>query len=133
MAGPIYCERTSEISQAQALRQAESALQLSKAVLKSASAQHEQAGHAVTTLEPLVNQRGARAAAVKSARYNLDNCRVYAPFEARVTNLTISEGAYAHIGQQMLLSLTQGPGGPLVIFVKASSRESCQECKPTFM
>jgi multidrug efflux system membrane fusion protein len=93
--------RTSEISQAQALRQAESVLQLSQAVLKSASAQHEQAGHAVTTLEPLVNQRGARAAAVKNARYNRDNCRVYAPFDARVTNLTISEGAYAHVGQQM--------------------------------
>jgi multidrug efflux system membrane fusion protein len=30
-----------------------------------------------------------------------DNCRVYAPFDARVTNLTISEGAYAHVGEQM--------------------------------
>jgi multidrug efflux system membrane fusion protein len=38
---------------------------------------------------------------VKNARYNLDNCRVYAPFDARVTNLTISEGAYAHVGQQI--------------------------------
>ena len=38
---------------------------------------------------------------MKTARYNLDNCRVYAPFNARVTNLTISEGAYAHVGQQM--------------------------------
>jgi multidrug efflux system membrane fusion protein len=38
---------------------------------------------------------------VKDARYNLGNCRVYAPFDARVTNLTISEGAYAHVGQQM--------------------------------
>jgi multidrug efflux system membrane fusion protein len=55
----------------------------------------------VTTLEPLINQRGARAAAVKNAHYDLDNCRVYAPFDARVTNLTISEGAYAHVGQQI--------------------------------
>ena len=38
---------------------------------------------------------------MKTARYNLDNCRVKAPFEARVTNLTISEGAYAHTGQQV--------------------------------
>ena len=38
---------------------------------------------------------------MKNARYNLDNCRVYAPFDARVTNLTISEGAYAHVGQQV--------------------------------
>lgn len=107
--------RTSETAQAEALKQAESQLRLAQAGLRSASAQyehsgavleeskaqHEQAGHAVTTLEPLINQRGARAAAVKNARYNLDNCRVYAPFDARVTNLTISEGAYAHVGQQV--------------------------------
>src|SRR5246127_4417252 len=91
--------RTSETAQAESLRQAESRLQLAKAEFNSVVARHEQARHAVTTLEPLINQRGAKAAAVKSARYNLDNCRVYAPFDARVTNLTISEGAYAHVGQ----------------------------------
>jgi membrane fusion protein, multidrug efflux system len=107
--------KSSEISLAQALKQAESQLRVSQAGLQSAlaqyehsktvleqsKAQHEQAQHAVTTLEPLINQRGEKAAAVKTARYNLDNCRVYAPFNARVTNLTISEGAYAHAGQQM--------------------------------
>jgi multidrug efflux system membrane fusion protein len=93
--------RTSEIADAQALRQAESQLQLAQAKLRSALAQHEQAQHAVTTLEPLVNQRGARASAIKDARYNLANCRVYAPFDALVTNLTISEGAYAHVGEQI--------------------------------
>jgi multidrug efflux system membrane fusion protein len=93
--------RTSETAQSEALRQAESRLQLAKAELNSVLAQHEQATHAVTTLEPLINQRGAKAAAVKNARYNLDNCRVYAPFDTLVTNLTISEGAYAHVGQQM--------------------------------
>jgi multidrug efflux system membrane fusion protein len=31
----------------------------------------------------------------------LDNCRVYAPFDAFVTNLTISAGKYAHVGQQV--------------------------------
>jgi membrane fusion protein, multidrug efflux system len=93
--------RSSETVQAEGLRQAESRLQLAKAELNSASARHEEAQHAVTTLEPLINQRGAKAAAVKTARYNLDNCRIYAPFDARVTNLTISEGAYAHVGQQM--------------------------------
>jgi multidrug efflux system membrane fusion protein len=93
--------RTSETTQEEALKQAESRLALAKAELNSATAQHEQARHAVTTLEPLINQRGARAAAGKKARYDLDNCRVYAPFDARVTNLTISEGAYAHVGEQM--------------------------------
>lgn len=107
--------RTSEVAQAQALKQAESQLRLAQAELQSAlaqsdrsqadldqsKAQHEQAQHAVTTLEPLVNQRGAREAAVKDARYNLNNCRVYAPFDAFVTNLNISEGAYAHVGQEV--------------------------------
>ena len=107
--------RTSELAQAEAVKQAGSQLRVAQAALQSAQAQyersqaavqqskaaHEQAQHAVTTLEPLVNQRGARAAAVKTALYNLENCRVYAPFDARVTNLTISEGAYAHIGQQV--------------------------------
>jgi membrane fusion protein, multidrug efflux system len=93
--------RTSEVADAEALKQAESQLQLAQAEFKSALAQHEEAQHAVTTLEPLVNQRGARASAVEDARYDLANCRVYAPFDALVTNLTISEGAYAHVGDQV--------------------------------
>jgi len=93
--------RSSEIAQAQALRQAQSQLQLAQADVKAALAQHQQARHAVTTLEPLITQRGAKAAAIKKAQYDLENCRVYAPFDARVTNLTISEGAYAHVGQQV--------------------------------
>ena len=107
--------RTSEVTQAQALKQAESQLAQAQAGLTSMQAQytraqatlgqskaaHQQAQNAVTTLEPLINQRGARQSAVDTARYNLDNCRVYAPFDARATNLTISEGAYAHVGQQM--------------------------------
>jgi membrane fusion protein, multidrug efflux system len=107
--------RTSEVAQAQALKQAESQLQQAQAGLASAQAQytraqaalgqskaaHQQAQHAVTTLEPLINQRGARQSAVDTARYKLENCRVSAPFDARVTNLTISEGAYAHVGEQM--------------------------------
>jgi membrane fusion protein, multidrug efflux system len=100
--------RTSEMAQAEALRQAESQFQLAKAELNSAFAQHQQARHAVTTLEPLINQRGARTAAVKIARYNLANCRVHAPFDARVTNLTISEGAYAHVGQQVFTLIDAG-------------------------
>jgi multidrug efflux system membrane fusion protein len=107
--------RTSEVAQSEALKQSQSQLRLSQAALQSSlaqyersgasldqsKAQHQQAQHAVTTLEPLVNQRGAREAAVKDARYNLNNCRVYAPFDTLVTNLNISEGAYAHVGQQV--------------------------------
>jgi len=107
--------RTSETAEGEALKQAESQLRLSQAGLQSALAQyersqsvvdeskayHEQAQHAVTTLDPLTNQRGARASAVETSRYNLGNCRVYAPFDALVTNLNLSEGAYAHVGQQV--------------------------------
>jgi multidrug efflux system membrane fusion protein len=107
--------RMSEAAQAQALKQAESQLLVANAELKSAEAQylhaessleqsraqHQQAQHLVLTLDPLTSQRGERAAEVKNARYNLDNCRVYAPFDALVTNLTIAEGHYAHVGQQV--------------------------------
>ncbi len=100
--------KTSEIAQAEALKQASSQLQLSQAGLNSAlaqykrsnaalnqsKAQHEQSVHAVTTLEPLTNQRGARTSAVQTAQYNLNNCKVYAPFDARVTNLTISQQVF---------------------------------------
>jgi multidrug efflux system membrane fusion protein len=109
--------RATEIEQAQALKQADSQLrqaqaalhstvaqlQRSEAMVTQSKAEHEQAQHAVTTLEPLINQRGAKASAIETARYNLNNCLVYAPFDARVTNLTISEGAYAHVGQQMFI------------------------------
>jgi multidrug efflux system membrane fusion protein len=107
--------RTSEISQSEALKQSQSQLRQAQAALNATIAQenrskamvtqshalHEQTKNAVTTLEPLVNQRGAKKSTLDTARYHLNNCRVYAPFDARVTNLLISEGAYAHAGQQM--------------------------------
>ena len=107
--------RSLEEADGQSLKQAESQLLVAKAALKSAHAQyqravasleesrahHQQTQHAVLTLEPLVNQRGQRTAEVKNALYNLNNCRIYAPFDAIVTNLTIAEGQYAHVGQQV--------------------------------
>jgi multidrug efflux system membrane fusion protein len=38
------------------------------------------------------------AAKVEQARLNVERCRVIAPFDAYVTNMNISEGAYAHVG-----------------------------------
>jgi multidrug efflux system membrane fusion protein len=107
--------RTNEVARAQTLKQADSQLKLAHAQLQSAQAQYErakamvtqsqaqleQSQHAVTTLDPLTAQRGARQSAVQTAEYNLNNCKVYAPFDARVTNLILSEGAYAHTGQQI--------------------------------
>jgi membrane fusion protein, multidrug efflux system len=107
--------RTDEVARAQALKQAESQLKLSQARLLSAQAEYErakaiftqsraqleQSRHGVTTLDPLTAQRGARESAVQTAQYNFNNCKIYAPFDARVTNLILSEGAYAHAGQQV--------------------------------
>jgi multidrug efflux system membrane fusion protein len=76
-------------------------LQRANALVEQSKAQVGQAGHAVLTLEALTTQRGARRSAVQTAQYDLDNCRVYAPFEALVTSLTISEGAYLHKGEQI--------------------------------
>jgi membrane fusion protein, multidrug efflux system len=106
--------RTSRSVKGEMVRQARSRLALAEAQWASAVAQQDeaQAGYeqsnsqlnqskdSVAILEPLVAQRGARDAAVKDAAYNLERCKVLAPFDARVANLTISEGAYAHAGQQ---------------------------------
>ena len=75
--------------------------QQAEARLEQSRQQVKQAQHSVLTVEPLVAQRGAKLSAIQTAEYNLENCRLYAPFDGRVTNLTISEGAYAHAGQEI--------------------------------
>ena len=101
--------RTAEVDQAK------SQLQLAKASLLSASAQKQQAtaqisqsraqvkesAHSVLVLAPLLAQRESRAAAVRLARYNYQQCSVVAPFDARVTNLITSEGQYVKVGKQL--------------------------------
>jgi len=72
-----------------------------KAGAEQSTAQLQQSQSSVLTLDPLVAQRPGRAAMIANAQYNYDQCRVYAPFDARVTNLVISEGAYAHVGQEI--------------------------------
>jgi|HubBroStandDraft_5_1064220.scaffolds.fasta_scaffold10699_3 multidrug efflux system membrane fusion protein len=107
--------RTTERASAESVHEAESQLALNQAHLNSmlaalaeakasaeqTTAQLQQSQSSVLTLDPLVAQRRGRAAAIANAQYNYDQCRVYAPFDARVTSLVISEGAYAHIGQEM--------------------------------
>jgi len=106
--------RTSRSVKGEAVRQARSRLALAEAQWASAVAQQNEARatyqqsqaqvdqsiKSVGILDPLSGQRQAREAAVKNAEYNLARCGIHAPFDARVTNLTISEGAYAHLGQQ---------------------------------
>src|SRR5271169_4692972 len=107
--------RTTEQASAQSVHEAESQLTLNRAHLNSmlaalaqaqasaeqSTAQLHQSQSSVLTLDPLVSQRQGRDAAIANAQYNYNQCRVYAPFDARVTGLIISEGAYAHIGQQI--------------------------------
>ena len=107
--------RTLEETRHQAVEQARAQLKHSQATLQSALAQYEQSNasldqsreqvkqsmHSVTTLAPLTSQRSGKNSAIETAQYNLNNCRIYAPFDARVTNLIISEGAYAHKGEQI--------------------------------
>jgi multidrug efflux system membrane fusion protein len=107
--------RTSRSAKAESVRQARARLALAEAnwaaatarrneaqaVSAQSDAQLDQSMKSVPLLEPLLSQREAREAAVKTAAYDLERCKVYAPFDARVTNLTISEGAYAHTGQQV--------------------------------
>src|SRR5580698_1805768 len=107
--------RTTEQASAQSVHEAESQLALNRAHLNSmlaamaqakawseqSKAQLHQSQSSILTLDPLVAQRQGRAAAIANARYNYEQCRVYAPFDARVTNLVISDGAYAHTGQEI--------------------------------
>ena len=66
-----------------------------------ARAQLGQATHVIDTLDILQSQRSGLAAKVDRARLDLERCRVVAPFDAYVTNMNISEGAYAHLGSPM--------------------------------
>jgi multidrug efflux system membrane fusion protein len=107
--------RTTERAGEQSVHEAESQLALNRAHLNSmlaalaqakasaeqSTAQLHESQSSVLTLDPLVAQRQGRASAIANAQYNYNQCRVYAPFDARITNLVISQGAYAHIGQEI--------------------------------
>lgn len=107
--------RSATKAREEAVRQATAQLNLSEARLNSAlaeqtasvasleqrGAQAAQSQKAIDILTPLTAQRASRLAAVETAEYNYTHCRVYAPFNARVTNMTIAEGAYVRTGQQL--------------------------------
>ena len=57
-----------------------------------------QAIHNVDTLDTLMSLRPGRRSKVEQARLELERCRVVAPFDAYVTNMNISVGAYARPG-----------------------------------
>jgi multidrug efflux system membrane fusion protein len=98
-----------EYEQAQAVlaearsQEAQAELKLSQARDQSleSKAKLGQAMHVVDTLDILESQRPGLAAKVERARLDIERSHVVAPFDAYVTNLNISEGAYAHAGSAM--------------------------------
>jgi len=78
-----------------------------------------QALHNVDTLDTLMSQRPGRASRVDQARLDLERCRVVAPFDAYVTNMNISVGAYARPGAAMFTLIDT-----TVWYVVANYRES---------
>jgi multidrug efflux system membrane fusion protein len=95
-------QATAQVALSEAhVRTTRSHYQQSGAEVEQSEAQREQAANGVETLAPLTNQREDRAAAIRTARYNLNNCRVYAPFDGYITNLTTSVGEYVHTGIQV--------------------------------
>lgn len=88
----------------------EAQAQLTQAVFREQEADHlasesrarlAQSIHVIDTLDILESQRPGLAARVDRARADLERCRVVAPFDAYVTNMNISEGAYARPGTAM--------------------------------
>jgi multidrug efflux system membrane fusion protein len=68
------------------------------AIASESRAKLGQAVHTVDTVETLMSERPAKASKVLSARLDLERCRVPSPFDAYVTNMNISVGAYARPG-----------------------------------
>jgi membrane fusion protein, multidrug efflux system len=94
-----YDESLAALSQAQA-QQTQSVLRREEAdsLAVESQAKFGQALHTIDTVDTLMSERPGKAAKVDSARLDLERCRVVAPFDAYVTNMNISEGAYAHPG-----------------------------------
>lgn len=94
-----YEEAQAAMAQARAQEaQAESRRREADSETAEARAKLDQSVHGIDRLETLVSQRPAATARVDKARLDLERCRVVAPFDAYVTNMNISEGAYAHPG-----------------------------------
>jgi membrane fusion protein, multidrug efflux system len=92
--------------------ESEAALLQAQAQLAQATLYHDEASsqaaeshaklaqsiHNIDRIETIESQRPAKAAKVDSAKLDLERTRVVAPFDAYVTSLNISLGAFAHPG-----------------------------------
>jgi multidrug efflux system membrane fusion protein len=94
-----YDEAQAALLQAQASQQQANFRKVEAASLAvEQQARLGQALHTIDTVDTLVSQRPARAAKVESAKLDLERTKVVAPFDAYVTNLNLSVGAYARPG-----------------------------------
>ena len=121
-----YDEAQAALLQAQA-QLAQATLHHEEASSQAAESQAKlaQAIHAVDRIETPESQRPAKAAKVDSARLDLERTRVVAPFDAYVTSLNISVGAYAHPGTPLYsLSSIHAPGTSSPTTASPSSRTS---------
>jgi multidrug efflux system membrane fusion protein len=97
-----YDEAQAALVQAEAQQgQAEFRLREADSLAAESQAKLAQSIHAIDRIETLMSQRPAKASKVDSARLDLERCHVFAPFDAYVTNMNISEGAYARPGGSM--------------------------------
>lgn len=120
VAEEAHHEAASQLLQAQAqVSMALAEKQSAKAGFAASQARLGEAQHTVDTLETLIAERPQRAAKTEEAKLNLEWCSVRAPFDGIVTNMNISQGAYAHAGTAMFTLIDTSQW-----WVVASFRES---------
>jgi multidrug efflux system membrane fusion protein len=99
VARQTYQESTSQLLQAQAQESmALATKQSADANFQASQSKLGEAQHTVDNLVTLMAERPNREAKVREAALNLEWCYVRAPFDGYVTNMNISQGAYAHVG-----------------------------------
>jgi len=96
------------VQEARRLRAAEAAVEHDVAQRRGTARAVEQSRHEVSRAQDLLAQFGevnarvqAAEASVRAAELDVGYCRVWAPFDAYVTNLNIAVGEYARQGQQI--------------------------------
>ena len=82
--------------------EARNKLKASEAAVASASSDLRKAQDAVGIVGDVNQRMRAAQEAIEDAQLNYDYCFVRAPFDGYVTNLNISEGQYANMGQPVL-------------------------------
>ena len=83
--------------------EARNKLKVAEAAVVSASAELRKAQDALGMLGDVNQRLRAAQEAIEDAQLNSDYCSVRAPFDGYVTNLNISEGQYANVGQPVLM------------------------------